>query len=184
ARVESLGRAALGVSPESVWEAWMRLRSLLVGGSLSAHYKDPVRSQLLKPEARWEVENALRTGALEVYAASVARTALFDALGKLFGRFDLLALPSAQVFAFDVERHWPESLAGRTMDTYHRWMEVVIYATLAGCPVIGVPVGFDSAGRAMGMQLIGAPRRDREVLCAAQVFEEATGWAARRAPAG
>ncbi len=182
ARVEPLGRAALGVAPESVWEAWMRLRSLLVGGSLSAHYNNPSRRELLKPEAQWEVENAMQTGALDVYAASVVRTALFDALGKLFERFDLLAMPSAQVFAFDVERHWPDSVAGRAMDTYHRWMEVVIYATLGGCPVIGVPVGFDPQGRAMGMQLIGAPRRDREVLCAAQAYEEATGWAGRRAP--
>lgn len=182
ARVEPLGRAALGVAPEAIWQAWMQLRSLLVGGSLAAHYKDPARRELLKPEARWEVENAMRTGALEVYAASVVRTALFDALNRLFDRFDLLAMPSAQAFAFDVEKHWPESLAGRAMDSYHRWMEVVIYATLAGCPVIGVPAGFDAGGRAMGMQLIGAPRRDGDVLRAARVYEEATGWASRREP--
>lgn len=183
ARVEPLGRAALGVAPESVWEAWIRLRSLLVGGSLAAHYKDPARRELLKPEAQWEVENAMRTGALDVYAASVVRTALFDALDALFGRFDLLAMPSAQVFAFDVQRHWPDQVAGRAMDTYHRWMEVVIYATLGGCPVIGVPVGFDPAGRAMGMQLIGAPRRDGEVLRAARLYEEATGGPGDRMPA-
>ncbi|MFA7504572.1 MAG: amidase [Burkholderiaceae bacterium] len=182
ARIEPLARAALGVAPEAVWEAWMCLRSLLVGGSLSAHYENPSRRELLKPEARWEVENAMRTGALDVYSASVLRTALFDGLNALFGRFDLLAIPSAQVFAFDVRKHWPDSVAGRAMDTYHRWMEVVTYATLGGCPVIGVPVGFDTRGRAMGMQLIGAPRRDRDVLCAARVYEEATGWVASRSP--
>src|SRR5690606_23434020 len=140
------------------------------------------RRGLLKPEAQWEVENAMQTGALDVHAASVVRTALFDALNALFERFDLLALPSAQVFAFDVERHWPDSVAGRTMDTYHRWMEVVIYATLGGGPVIGVPVGFDATGRAMGMQLVGPPRRDAAVLRAARVYEEATGWPGRRTP--
>src|SRR5690606_38356391 len=71
ARVEPLGRATLGVTPEAVWEAWMRLRSLLVGGSLAAHYNDPARRGMLKPEAQWEVENAMRTGALDVQAASV-----------------------------------------------------------------------------------------------------------------
>ncbi|MCO5119377.1 MAG: amidase [Burkholderiaceae bacterium] len=182
ARVEPLGRATLGVAPEAVWDAWMRLRSLLVGGSLSAHYNDASRRELLKPEARWEVENAMRTGALEVYSASVVRTALFDALNALFERFDLLAMPSAQVFAFDVRKHWPDSVSGRAMDTYHRWMEVVIYATLAGCPVIGVPAGFDARGRAMGLQLIGAPRRDLDVLRAARVYEEATGWPGSRMP--
>lgn len=182
ARVEPLGRAALGLAPEAVWDAWMQLRSLMVGGSLAALYKDPSRRALLKPEAQWEVENAMRTGALDVHAASVVRTALFDALGALFRRFDLLALPSAQVFAFDVERHWPDAIAGRPMDTYHRWMEVVIYATLGGCPVISVPAGFDAAGRAMGMQLIGAPRRDRDVLLSALAYEEATGGPGLRTP--
>lgn len=182
ARVEPLGHGALGVSPAAAWDAWMRLRSLVVGGSLAAYYRDPARRELLKPEAQWEVENALRMGALDLHAASVVRTALFDGLNALFQRFDLLALPSAQVFAFDVERPWPDVVAGRTMDTYHRWMEVVIYATLVGSPVISVPVGFDAAGRAMGMQLIGAPRRDRDVLVAALAFEKATGGAGRRLP--
>lgn len=182
-RVEALGRAALGVAPESVWEAWISLRSLLVGGSLAAHYDDPRRRALLKPEACWEVENARRAGALEIYRASVVRTALYDALARLFERFDVLALPSAQVFAFDAAQHWPATVAGRAMDTYHRWMEVVIYATLAGLPVVSVPAGFDAKGRAMGLQLVGGPHQDRALLGVAQACETATGWASRRPPA-
>src|SRR5690606_12706244 len=109
-------------------------------------------------------------------------TALFDGLNALFQRFDLLALPSAQVFAFDVERPWPDVVAGRTMDTYHRWMEVVIYATLVGSPVISVAVGFEPAARVLGMRLMGPPRRDREVLAASLPFEKATGGAGLRLP--
>ena len=41
------------------------------------------------------------------------------------------------------------------MDTYHRWMEVVIGPTLAGLPSISVPVGFNAAGLPMGLQIIG-----------------------------
>ena len=43
-----------------------------------------------------------------------------------FDRFDILALPTAQVFPFSKDVHWPESINGRQMDTYHRWMEVVV----------------------------------------------------------
>ncbi len=57
------------------------------------------------------------------------------------------------------------------MDTYHRWMEVVIYATLAGLPAISVPVGFNSAGLPMGMQLIGRPQADLAVLQIARAYE-------------
>ena len=67
------------------------------------------------------------------------------------------------------------------MDTYHRWMEVVIYATFAGLPCISVPVGFNDAGLPMGMQLIGKPQDDAGVLRLAQAYEQLIGdWLAVR----
>jgi amidase len=90
----------------------------------------------------------------------------------LFERYDALALPSAQVWPFPAEWRWPQSIAGRAMDTYHRWMEVVIYATLAGLPCIAMPVGFGKEnGLPMGVQLIGRPHGDLAVLQLARAFE-------------
>ena len=40
----------------------------------------------------------------------------------------------------------PASIAGRTMDTYHRWMEVTLYAGFAGLPALCVRAGFGGAG--------------------------------------
>ena len=68
------------------------------------------------------------------------------------------------------------------MDTYHRWMEVVIYATLAGLPAISVPVGFNDAGLPMGMQLIGPPLGDLAVLNAAAAYEASIGELLARRP--
>ena len=58
------------------------------------------------------------------------------------------------------------------MDTYHRWMEVVIYATLAGLPCISVPAGFRSNGLPIGIQLIGKPRGDSELLQIAFAYSQ------------
>ena len=71
------------------------------------------------------------------------------------------------------------------MDTYHRWMEVVIYATLAGLPAISVPVGFNVDGRLpMGMQLIGRPQAELAVLQIARCHElRNASVLARRPPA-
>ena len=78
------------------------------------------------------------------------RTRFYRHMVGLFERFDLLVLPTAQAWPFPAEWTWPREVAGRTMDTYHRWMEVVIYATLAGLPAMSVPVGFSDAGPADG----------------------------------
>jgi amidase len=83
----------------------------------------------------------------------------------------VLALPSAQVWPFPVEQRWPNEIADRTMDTYHRWMEVTTYATFAGLPVVCVPAGFDARGLPLGVQLIGRPRADVEVLQVAAAYE-------------
>jgi len=69
------------------------------------------------------------------------------------------------------------------MDTYHRWMEVVIYATFAGLPCISVPAGFDDRGLPMGLQLIGKPRGDVAVLQLAHAYEQAAQDVLARRPA-
>jgi amidase len=83
---------------------------------------------------------------------------------KLFERYDVLALPSAQVWPFDKHIRWPQEIktvnGSVSMDTYHRWMEVVIYATLAGLPSISVPTGLGPNGLPMGLQMIGKPQGD------------------------
>jgi amidase len=174
--------ARLGFDPQRLWEMWLTLRSCVVAGGRWDDYADPARRAQLKPEAVWEVERGKTASALDVYRASKERTAWHRHLLGLFQRYDILALPTAQVFPFDAQTHWPREIAGRPMDTYHRWMEVVIGPTLAGAPAISVPVGFGPAGSPMGMQLIGPPGDDLRVLQVAHAYDQATRWVERRPP--
>jgi amidase len=68
------------------------------------------------------------------------------------------------------------------MDTYHRWMEVVVPASLIGLPALSVPVGFSDTGLPMGMQIIGRSGDDAGVLAIGQAYHRATGWPQRRPP--
>ena len=68
------------------------------------------------------------------------------------------------------------------MDTYHRWMEVVIPVSLIGLPALSVPVGFGSNGLPMGLQLAGRVGRDASVLAMGQAWHEATDWPNKRPP--
>jgi amidase len=117
-----------------------------------------------------------------VWNASVLRSQWYNALLALFEHYDYLVLPSAQIFPFDAREHWPKSIAGKSMDTYHRWMEVVIGASLAGLPVVCVPAGFNAQGLPMGLQVIGKPLADFSVLQLANAYDQATQWVKRRLP--
>ncbi|MFO1409872.1 MAG: amidase [Steroidobacteraceae bacterium] len=184
--LESLGcrvdEVALPVPPAELWEAWTTLRSWQVAGALAPLHADPARRARLKPEAVWEIERGLALGAQDVYRASLVRSRWHRAALRLFAQFDFLVLPSAQVFPFDATLHWPRSINGVAMDTYHRWMEVVVPASLLGFPVLNLPVGFDPQGRPMGMQVVAAHHADWSVLQLGAAYEAATNWVERRPP--
>jgi amidase len=120
---------------------------------------------------RWEIESALALDAASVAQAAVVRSAWRQSALELLQRFDALALPSAQVFPFPVEWDWPTSIAGRAMDSYHRWFEVAAPGSLTSFPVVNLPAGFAADGRPMGVQLIGRPRGDLELLRIAAAYE-------------
>ncbi|MFJ4156370.1 amidase [Pseudomonas sp. NPDC089752] len=172
-----------GFDMARLWQCWLTHRHFLVHGNLSAAYADPDKRALLKPEAQWEVEGGLQLTAADVYQASLDRSAWYQALNALFQRYDFLLLPSAQVFPFDAAEPWPKVVGGQVMDTYHRWMEVVIGPTLAGLPSMSVPVGFNAAGLPMGLQIIGPAQADHAVLQLAFAHEQLTRWVERRPPA-
>ncbi len=155
---------------ERLWQAFKVLRQFSAGGGLMAHFNNVAERTLLKPEAIWEIEQSLKLSAQDVYQASVVRSDWYACVFKAFESFDFLAMPSAQVFPFPVEQHWPKTINGVAMDSYHRWMQIVSLGTMSGCPVINVPVGFDG-NRAMGMQLMGRPRHDLAVLRLARAYE-------------
>ncbi|MEO7056388.1 MAG: amidase [Caldimonas sp.] len=178
-RVEPI---ALGFAPERLWDAWLTWRSWLVHARIAPFLVEPGHRALIKPEALWEHDQGTQLSASDMMAASNERSAFFQQVLALFEQVDFLALPTTQVWPFPVEWRWPKEIAGRTMDTYHRWMEVVILATFAGLPCISVPAGFDARGLPAGLQLIGRPRDDLGVLQLARRYEEAATEVLARRP--
>ena len=175
-RLEGLGcsvaPATLGSAPGAVWDAWSVWRRWLVAARLAPFSANPANRARLKPEARWELDQAQGLSAAQVLGASAQRSAFYQQLLTRFEHFDVLALPSAQVWPFDVALRHPTHINGREMDTYHRWMEVVIYATFAGLPCLSVPAGFNADGLPMGLQLIGRAQGEAALLQLAHAYEQ------------
>ena len=185
-RLENQGCAVepiqLGTPPEAIWQAWLVWRRALVAARIAPFLLNPKNRVLIKPEALWEHDQARLLSGTEFVSASVQRSAFYQHMLTLFETHDFLALPVAQVWPFDAGQRWPSQINGVPMDTYHRWMEVVIYATFAGLPCISVPVGFDARALPMGLQLIGKPRGDFELLQLAHAYEQVAQEVLMRKP--
>ncbi|MBB3771211.1 amidase [Angulomicrobium tetraedrale] len=184
--LESLGARVERLAPpfpaEDLWTAWIHLRGFLNAGAKGAQAADPAVFAQLKPETQWEIRTGQAVSAAQVYAASVVRSRWYATAANLFRRFDILAMPAAQVWPFPAEWRWPQAINGRAMDTYHRWMEVVVPVSLLGLPSLAVPCGFGPGGLPTGMQLIGPDGGDEAVLAVGAHYHRATDWPARRPP--
>ena len=179
-----VGATKLGYPPQRVWDAWLVWRRALVASRIAPFLLQKNNREHIKPEALWEHDSAASLTGNAFMQASSVRTSFYQHLLTLFERYDYLTLPAAQVWPFPVEERWPSQIAGKTMDTYHRWMECVIYATFAGLPCISLPCGFGKNGLPMGIQLIGKPQDDAGVLQLAYAYEQAAGDVLERRPVG
>jgi amidase len=184
---ESLGCAVEEAIPdfdlEAVWRALIRLRGWQQGGPLLGFYTDPVKRALLKPEAIYEIETGLKQSAYDITAASVVRTEWTKAVRRFFERYDFFVAPTAQVFPFDVNEHWPREIAGKRMESYHEWMKGTFLVTMSGCPALAVPAGFNDKGLPMGIQLVGPNRQEFGCLQLAYAYESILNTAQHRLPA-
>lgn len=180
----TVDEARLGMPAEEIWRAWLVWRQALIGPRIAPFLINPANRAHIKAEALWEHDQSMGLTGSQLLAASASRTRFYQSMLALFENFDVLAIPVAQVWPFDVSLRWPETVAGHSMDTYHRWMEVVIYATFAGLPSISVPAGFGANGLPMGLALIGKPQGDWDLLKLAHAYEMAHQPLIARRPPG
>ncbi|MDH4352670.1 MAG: amidase family protein [Actinomycetota bacterium] len=172
--------AVLPVTPDfddisRLWPTWTTFRHAAVGAELAEFAAQRGVLERMKPEARFEVEGYLALSDADRQDMARRRAGLARSFAVLFDTYDVVVLPTAQVFPFSAELHWPSEIAGATMDTYHRWMEVTAPATLAGLPVLAVPV--PTAGLPIGLQVIGPPLSEPMLLDVAAQWQRTTAGA-------
>ncbi len=168
--------------PEALWQMWLTHRAWIIGNYLGAFYADPALRPLMKNSAQWEVEQSFKLTSQQVFASSVARTAWAATVRDFFSRYDFALAPKAQVFPFDAATPWLTEVGGRKMETYHQYMGIVLPWTLAGTPVMNVPVSFSETGLPMGMQVIGKRQSDFAVMQMSRAYETATQWVQNNPP--
>jgi len=130
---------------------------------------------LLKPDIIWNTERGLAATPSRIAWADRERAAFFRRVAAMFARYDVFVTPGSATPAFDVMLRNPETIAGVRLENYMAGSMINAALTMAGCPAVAVPCGFDQHGRPVGLQISALPRRDEVALRAAALFEQASG---------
>ena len=127
-----------------------------------------------KETIRWNAAQGKNLTAAQISRTEVKRTELYHRVREFMDTYEFLLLPSAQVPPFPVDDEYPTEINGHKMNTYIDWMMVCGYITVTGLPAISVPCGFTDDGLPIGLQIVGRPHADFEVLQLAYAFQEVT----------
>ncbi len=113
----------------------------------------------------------LSSGYYDAYylRAQKVRTLIRQDFLKAFAEVDTLLTPTSPVPAFKLGEK-ADPLAMYLLDIY------TIGVNLAGLPAASVPCGFTRAGLPIGLQLIGQPFKEADLLALGHTYEQAHEW--------
>lgn len=116
----------------------------------------------------------LSSGYYDAYylRAQKVRTLIRHDFLRAFEQVDALLTPTSPVPAFKIGEK-ADPLAMYLLDIY------TIGVNLAGLPAASVPCGFTSGGLPIGLQLIGQPFKEADLLALAHTYEQAHEWSTR-----
>ena len=118
---------------------------------------------------------ALSAGYYDAYygQAQKVRTLIKSDFEQAFEEVDLIACPVAPTTAFKIGEHTGDPVSMYLEDVF------TLPANLAGVPGIAFPVGFDSEGLPIGIQLNAAPMGEGDLFQAAHLYQTQTDWHTR-----
>ncbi|MEO7414390.1 MAG: Asp-tRNA(Asn)/Glu-tRNA(Gln) amidotransferase subunit GatA [Opitutaceae bacterium] len=104
--------------------------------------------------------------------AQKVRTLIRQDFLKAYEQVDALLTPTSPIPAFKIGEK-SDPLAMYLCDIY------TIGVNLAGLPAMSVPCGFTQAGLPIGLQLIGQPFKESELLAIAHAYEQGHEWSTK-----
>ncbi len=119
---------------------------------------------------------ALSAGYYDAYYAKAqkVRTLIKRDFDEAFQRVDAIACPVAPSTAFRLGEHAGDPLAMYLEDVF------TLPTNLAGVPGLAFPIGFDSSGMPIGIQLMGPHFKEDTIFKLAHAYQQATTWHKQR----
>lgn len=158
---------------KDAYKVFLTLRAIAYEAKYTDYFAEYGRDKF-KKTIQWNADYAKDLTTLDVSRANIKRTELYHRVREFLDEYEFLLLPAAQVPPFPVDDEYPMEINGVKMNTYVDWMMICGYITLTGLPAISVPCGFTDDGLPIGLQIVGRPHADFDVLQLAYAFQQAT----------
>lgn len=131
----------------------------------------PEHKDSLKPELVWNIEQGMSLTSEEIIQAEWSRNKMRQAFLTFMEDYDFLITPTSIVSAYPMTQRFPEQCNGYKFENYLQWMSISYAITLMSCPAISIPCGYTSDGRPVGLQIIGKPKTETQLLGFANKLE-------------
>ena len=135
-----------------------------------AYTKD---KSLLGPNIRANYEMGAKMNLADVAWAQTEQTRIYRRFQATFRDYDLVLAPTVPVTPFPWTQLYLAEMDGKPLRNYYHWLAPTYFITLVTNPAISIPAGVDHKSMPFGLQVIGRPRGDLEVLSAAGAMEAA-----------
>ncbi|GII90348.1 amidase [Sinosporangium siamense] len=134
----------------------------------------------LTDNVRWNLARGREVTAADLARAERLRSGLFARMAEFFRNHDMLIAPVSQVPPFPVDKPYVDEINGVALPDYLAWMRSAYWISVLHSPAASVPCGFTPGGLPVGVQIVGRPYADLDVLRVAHAYEHATGFGTRR----
>lgn len=118
--------------------------------------------------ARSLMEMGGKYTAVQYVQAQRVRRRVSEEVLRALADYDAVTLPTTAVATCRIEEDKPSFVGARTRNT--------LPFNLLGVPAISVPCGFDPNGVPIGLQFVGRPFGEADLLSLAHAYEQATDW--------
>lgn len=187
-------RAAIDLgSPQGeLSEVWLREIGMLYAGTVQAMKDQGIdllgahRDELDAPFAEL-VERCGELGILDYKRDELVRTTVYDAIEDALADHDVLVTATLATppvdNADDRTTVGAREVAGEKVDPLIGWC-LTYPVNFTGHPAASIPAGFTDDGLPVGLQVVGRPYADADVIAVSRAIERAQPWGDRYPPGG
>jgi amidase len=157
-----------------LFDTYTTLRLMLWGSGPGSQPEDIQKHY--NPALKSNITQARELSSADIYRALSNRSKLYRAMLTFFEVYDCLACPVIGKGPDLIQEESIKSTNSDGVTDYVKWLRFSFLSPATCLPAMSIPVGLDQNGMPVGIQLIGKPRGEAELLIIASRLESSFGF--------